>query len=139
MADLPRKTSKRYRRRGGSCKPTPQFVEKSAYEGMGQRDILRLCGINEKHPPEWFRQHPKLREAYNIGKAARRADLIKKQTELALSGNTRMLVWLGKQELGQSEKEEKTLDITKFTVDEKTKEAVPPPGAIPADPDPQNP
>lgn len=56
-----------------------------------------------------------------------RINLMKKQYDVAMSGNVTMLIWLGKQYLGQSDKvqlEDDTDLVTEFTKDEtnKTKE-----------------
>ncbi len=42
------------------------------------------------------------------GRAERKSSLRRKQTQVALSGNIAMLIWLGKQELGQTERTEIT-------------------------------
>ena len=43
--------------------------------------------------------------AYKKGFSETKAALAKKQIEVALGGNTTMLIWLGKQYLGQKDKE----------------------------------
>lgn len=43
-------------------------------------------------------------EVIEKGRADRRASLRRKQTELALAGDRTMLIWLGKQDLGQTDK-----------------------------------
>ncbi len=40
------------------------------------------------------------------GRLQGKASLRRKQYEIAMSGNTTMLIWLGKQALGQSDKQE---------------------------------
>ena len=44
-----------------------------------------------------------------------RMKLAQKQFELAMDGNVTMLVWLGKQYLGQTDKQEMTSEITHRT------------------------
>jgi hypothetical protein len=45
-----------------------------------------------------------------------RINLLKKQYDVAMSGNVSMLIWLGKQHLGQSDKAENTIDISKIQI-----------------------
>lgn len=46
------------------------------------------------------------RETLDWGRSKRNASLRRKQYEVAISGNSTMLIWLGKQYLGQSDKQE---------------------------------
>lgn len=45
-----------------------------------------------------------------------RINLLKKQYEVAMSGNVSMLIWLGKQYLSQSDKQDQTIESTKQLV-----------------------
>jgi hypothetical protein len=45
-----------------------------------------------------------------------RINLLKKQYDVAMAGNVSMLIWLGKQHLGQSDKQDTTLDISKIEI-----------------------
>lgn len=51
-----------------------------------------------------FLANPDVAEAYERGKALGRASLRRKQYDMALAGNTTMLVWTGKNILGQTDK-----------------------------------
>ena len=48
----------------------------------------------------------RFREQLQTGRANQRIRLRRKQMDMALSGNVPLLIWLGKQVLGQSEKQE---------------------------------
>ena len=50
----------------------------------------------------------KYRKTLDWGRSRRNASLRRKQYEIAMSGNPTMLIWLGKQFLGQSDKNELT-------------------------------
>jgi hypothetical protein len=53
-----------------------------------------------------------------------RINLLKKQYDVAMQGNVSMLIWLGKQYLSQSEKQDINYnDVTKKDIDELKKEA----------------
>jgi hypothetical protein len=43
-----------------------------------------------------------------------RINLLKKQYDVAMSGNVSMLIWLGKQHLGQSDKNDTKVNVEKF-------------------------
>jgi len=45
-----------------------------------------------------------------------RINLLKKQYDVAMSGNVSMLIWLGKQHLGQSDKQDTTAKVEGMTV-----------------------
>lgn len=49
-------------------------------------------------------------------KEALRINLLKKQYDVAMAGNVSMLIWLGKNELGQTDKQETTLDTSKIEI-----------------------
>ncbi len=61
----------------------------------------------------------RIKEEYNCSFAEYRskrmaplkANLLKKQYDVAMSGNVSMLIWLGKNLLGQSDKQETTLEL----------------------------
>ena len=46
-----------------------------------------------------------------------RINLLKKQYDVAMSGNVSMLIWLGKQHLGQSDKQDHSIDTSKIVVE----------------------
>lgn len=63
-------------------------------------ECAAVMGVSEAR----LRSDPKFMEAYSAGYAEGCASLRRKQMQLALAGNTRMLIWLGKQLLGQYER-----------------------------------
>jgi hypothetical protein len=80
------------------CRLNPTDVEIAAYFGVSQKTIQR----NKKNK--------KFADAMERGFAHMRMSLKRKQLELALSGNTTMCIWLGKQYLGQTDKVEQQVD-----------------------------
>ena len=60
--------------------------------------------IKEKHGVSFPEYKHKKKETLRI-------NLLKKQYEVAMAGNVSMLIWLGKNELGQTDKQEVTADI----------------------------
>ena len=68
---------------------------------------------------------PKFAEAYNNGWALGNQSLRRKQFEVAMGGNVGMLIWLGKQRLGQREEGKEITDelVTKLP-DEKLESKV---------------
>jgi hypothetical protein len=62
-------------------------------------------------------------EYKNQKKEAIRINLRKKQYDVAMAGNVSMLIWLGKNELGQTDKNEAKVEITEKEIDE-VKEAI---------------
>lgn len=81
---------------------SPEIVTALASAGLTQVEVAAACKCSQ----DTIQRH--YLEAYNIGKANLCAGLRKKQTELALKGNITMLIWLGKNLLGQSDKLEAT-------------------------------
>lgn len=45
-----------------------------------------------------------------------RINLLKKQYDVAMSGNVSMLIWLGKQHLGQSDKQDQNLSVSEIKI-----------------------
>lgn len=56
-------------------------------------------------------------------KETMRINLLKKQYDVAMAGNVSMLIWLGKNELGQSDKNESKIEVTDISDDELLKKA----------------
>ena len=50
-------------------------------------------------------------------KEAMRVNLRKKQYDVAMAGNVSMLIWLGKNELGQSDKNESSVTVSEISID----------------------
>lgn len=77
-----------------------KMVAKLALRGNNNCDIAAYFGVDESTIRERFP------EILRKNRALRRARLRAKQYEQALKGNTTMLIWLGKQELDQADKQE---------------------------------
>ena len=80
---------------------------------INQEQVTRLAAIgctNEEIASVVGCSHDTLvrrfKELLAEGRLQGKASLRRKQFELALSGNTTMLIWLGKQVLGQADKQE---------------------------------
>ena len=73
-------------------------VETLAEYGLSNTDIANFFGVNETTIRVNFS------EFLTKGRAKQKYKLRKKQFEVAMDGNVTMLIWLGKQMLGQSEK-----------------------------------
>ena len=78
------------------------MLEALAERGLTQDDCAAVLGISVDTIQ---RNH---RDVYNLGLQKCKASLRRKQFEMALAGNVTMLVWLGKNLLGQSDKHELT-------------------------------
>lgn len=78
----------------------PEMVYKLAQIGCTNKEIADIVGVS--HDTLTRRCENELEE----GRAFGRMSLRRKQWEVALSGNVTMLIWLGKQQLGQSDKQE---------------------------------
>lgn len=78
----------------------PEQVTRLAAIGCTNEEIASVLGCS--HDTIVRRFKAVLAEGRLQGKASLR----KKQFELALAGNTTMLIWLGKQVLGQTDKQE---------------------------------
>jgi DNA-binding CsgD family transcriptional regulator len=79
-------------------------VEKLASYGLTNKEISEALGYDDSTLKRKF-------ENFLIkGRANLKQRLKKKQIQVALSGNVSMLIWLGKQYLGQAEKIEESGD-----------------------------
>ena len=91
-----------------------QKIEKLASYGLTNKEIAEALGYDDSTLKRNFEK--------NIikGKANLRERLKKKQISVAMQGNVVMLIWLGKQYLGQAEKIDETgeydIKITRKTV-----------------------
>jgi hypothetical protein len=77
---------------------SPAQVEKLAAIGCTQEEIGHVLGIS---PDTITRNYA---EPYQKGIATMRQSLRRRQYKLAMSGSVGMLIWLGKQHLGQRER-----------------------------------
>lgn len=86
----------------------PDQVEKLAAIGctMGEMASIMSCSVDTLER--------RYAERIEKGRSNRKMRLRHKQTQVALEGNVVMLIWLGKQELGQSEKIEQKVDTAQL-------------------------
>jgi hypothetical protein len=75
-------------------------VELLCEMGFTQADLGRYFGVTERTIRN-RRKQERFREAMERGEALMCIALRRKQLELALKGDRTMLIWLGKQRLGQ--------------------------------------
>jgi len=71
-----------------------------ASKGRTLTEIAAYCGVSDDTISRRFA------EVIKRGKSLMRGSLRAKQFELAMRGNPTMLVWLGKQELGQTDRQQ---------------------------------
>jgi len=70
------------------------------------RETASVLGVSHDTLMEFFNDCPEARALYEDGKERGRVSLRRKQMAVALSGNPTMLIWTGKQYLGQADKAE---------------------------------
>ena len=79
-------------------------ISKMVSYGSSIKEIADVENCSEDHIHKVFRQN------ITKGKAELKIRLRKAQIDLALKGNCTMLIWLGKQYLGQKESPESAMD-----------------------------
>lgn len=89
----------------GRGRPAAQF-DLQQMENLGQlhatqAEIATWFGVEQTTLEKRLQKDAKLREAYERGKAKGRITLRRMQIKAAEEGNPTMLIWLGKQLLGQ--------------------------------------
>jgi hypothetical protein len=97
----------------GPGRPRLEFDPKQV-EGLGRlgatyEEMAMVFGCSEHTIRERMRDEgeyhdPAFASAYRTGVAGRRLSLRRKQTQKALGGSDKMLIWLGKNELGQKDR-----------------------------------
>jgi hypothetical protein len=70
------------------------------------REAGAKLGVTEETFVEFLRRESKASEAFEFAKEVGRASLRSAQFKAALAGNPTMLIWMGKQLLGQKDKQE---------------------------------
>ena len=80
-------------------------IRELASEGNTVADIATLLGVSDSV----INENEEYKQAYDLGLCDMRASLRHSQFQSAKSGNTTMLVWLGKVILGQREETVSTL------------------------------
>lgn len=104
-------------------------------KGLGQiqavnTEIAAVLGVTE---PTWIKfkkEFPEVVDALREGQADGKVSLRRRQFKAADDGNATMMIWLGKQYLGQADKQEVTgkdggpiqsVDLTKLSADDLAK------------------
>ena len=85
-------------------------LENHGRTAMGIGRSAKLLGVAEDTLRLFLQRNPEAQEAWDYGEAAVDQALFSKQIELALKGDKLMLIWLGKQRLGQKDKVEHASD-----------------------------
>ena len=81
-----------------------------AVVGCTEEEMRHSLNIGQEKFIEWKRDHPEFQDAIKKGRAAGRKSIRQGQFKAALGGNTALLIWLGKQYLGQTDQGLKTND-----------------------------
>ena len=74
--------------------------------GATQEEIATIAGVSAAWISKQVNLDPALAMAIELGTAELKTSLRRTQVQMALSGNVPLLIWLGKQCLGQSDKHE---------------------------------
>ena len=77
-----------------------------------KQEVAAFFGVSESTVDHRFVEEADLKAAWEKGRASGKLSLRRKQTELANAGNVTMLIWLGKQLLGQKDKVEHSGDAS---------------------------
>lgn len=92
----------------------PAKVEELAAEGSTLKDIARMFGVHvntaSNHLDEEY--DPDFLWAFKKGVLRLDSSLQRRQVARALEGDTAMLIWLGKNRLGQTDKQEQRVEVT---------------------------
>ncbi len=91
----------------------PKVVERLARRMASKRETAMIVGCDESV----LRKREDLAAAYAFGRQCGKTYLRAKQMELALRGNATMLIWLGKQYLGQADQAQLKIDSTEVPFD----------------------
>lgn len=90
-------------RKGRPKKPLDyEAIQRLAEICCTQEEIAYISGVSV----DTLQRDEEFNRVYQKGLSTAKTSLRRKQWEMALAGNVTMLVWLGKQYLGQSEKVE---------------------------------
>lgn len=85
-------------------------VYRLARNMLGQSDIAIKMGFSPQAFATYIEQRPEILEEIERGQSDTRNDLRRVQLDLAMSGHPSMLMWLGKQYLGQADKHEQKVN-----------------------------
>lgn len=100
--------------------PIEKQVEKLASYGLTNKEIAEALGYDDTTLKRKFENF------LTKGKANLRQRLKRKQIDVALGGNVSMLIWLGKQYLGQADKLDENGEY-EIVINRKTIETTPAP------------
>lgn len=92
-----------------SIKLDPDEIRELASEANTIEDISDLLGCSA----DVINDNPQYKRAYELGMSDMRCSLRHWQFQCAKSGNTTMLIWLGKVLLGQKEETQTTIKLTR--------------------------
>ena len=95
---------------GRPPKLNPDESTIATVKGLGQiqattKECAAVLGVTEPTFIKFKQDHTAVQEAYDAGEGNGRASLRRRQFKAADAGNATMLIWLGKQYLGQSDKQ----------------------------------
>jgi hypothetical protein len=91
-----------------------KVIDKKVFESLCEIQCTKveMCGIldcDEKTLTKWCKEKYNglgFSDTFKLKGAVGKMSLRRKQMEVAMAGNTGMLIWLGKQWLGQADKQE---------------------------------
>jgi hypothetical protein len=89
-----------------SAEIDPEKVENAAALGATIDEIATILGVGRRTLYDRLDADPELKESLDRGRAKGRATLRRLQWQQAHKGNVTMQIWLGKQLLGQTDKQE---------------------------------
>lgn len=94
--------------KGGRPKAQINLEQVKTLAGLSctEPEIASVIGINYATWKRHKRENPELEEMVEQGKLTGNASLRRKQWETAMEGNVTMQIWLGKNRLGQSDKQQ---------------------------------
>jgi hypothetical protein len=106
MPNKPRTDHPNYHHGPPPVKYDLRIIEDMASFGCTYKEIAIICGFGETRFRALRHEHPDIQEAIDLGRARLCQKLRKKQIELALDGNDKMLIFLGKALLEQTDRVE---------------------------------
>lgn len=98
-------SSKSGRKRVTAADLSPEKFEVYGRLRLSVKEIAELEGVSKAQMAQFIR-HPKLREAYDMGRAQCVVAIRQKQVAMALAGDTRMLIFAGEKFANQGEEHE---------------------------------
>lgn len=91
-------------------KKTKEIVQKMAELGTSNSEIAQFIEVDDSTLKRNYEKY------LTKGRGVLKNKLRKKQIDIALNGNVTMLIWLGKQYLGQSESTQNEIDDKEIIV-----------------------